>query len=262
MIDCPLHTHERGEGPLIVLLHGGSGSWTHWTRNIAPLAKKMRVVAVDLPGFGCSSDAAKDLSPAQYVRRVIVAMERLIPPGRTADLAGFSFGGVLAASVAAAMGARIRRLSLLAPGGFGVPAGRYLSLRRMPQADAPMDEIRVVVAHNLGQVMLHTPPRPDDPVVELQMSNLLRTRYDSRLVSLQSTLVDYLSRYSGPVQVIWGRKDRLAYPDIETRSQIVRSALPAARIAIVEEAGHWVQFEKSAEVNRLLLDFHTTDMSP
>jgi len=25
------------EGPVMVLLHGGSGSWMHWIRNIAPL---------------------------------------------------------------------------------------------------------------------------------------------------------------------------------------------------------------------------------
>src|SRR3546814_1155899 len=37
-----------GEGPPLVLLHGGSGSWTHWFRNIPALARRYRVIAADL----------------------------------------------------------------------------------------------------------------------------------------------------------------------------------------------------------------------
>ena len=36
--------HCWGEGKPIVLLHGGSGSWTHWLRNIEPLAARGRRV--------------------------------------------------------------------------------------------------------------------------------------------------------------------------------------------------------------------------
>ena len=43
-------------GAPVVLLHGGSGSWTHWVRNIAALAQAGHSVWVpDLPGFGDSS---------------------------------------------------------------------------------------------------------------------------------------------------------------------------------------------------------------
>src|SRR5262249_18899096 len=43
-----------GAGPPVVLLHGGSGSWTHWARNIMPLARHFTVWVPDLPGFGDS----------------------------------------------------------------------------------------------------------------------------------------------------------------------------------------------------------------
>src|SRR3954464_13139903 len=40
----------------LVLLHGGSGSWTHWIRNVEALAAAGRwVVVPDLPGFGDSA---------------------------------------------------------------------------------------------------------------------------------------------------------------------------------------------------------------
>ncbi len=58
-----------GQGPALVLLHGASGSWTHWIRNILP------------------------------------------PPIRF-DLAGFSFGAIMAGLVAARLGHRVSTLVL------------------------------------------------------------------------------------------------------------------------------------------------------
>ena len=43
----------RSDAPPVLLLHGGSGSWTHWVKNIVPLLDAGRwVLAADLPGFG------------------------------------------------------------------------------------------------------------------------------------------------------------------------------------------------------------------
>ncbi len=43
-----------GEGPPLVLLHGGAGSWTHWIRNIDALAADRTLWIPDLPGLGDS----------------------------------------------------------------------------------------------------------------------------------------------------------------------------------------------------------------
>src|ERR1700730_13687186 len=41
-----------GEGSPVVLMHGGSGAWSHWIRNIGPLSTRHTVWAFDIPGFG------------------------------------------------------------------------------------------------------------------------------------------------------------------------------------------------------------------
>ncbi|HSJ05126.1 MAG TPA: alpha/beta fold hydrolase, partial [Longimicrobiales bacterium] len=46
-----LHHLEEGAGPPVVLLHGGSGGGANWFRLFAPLARRYRVLAPDLPGF-------------------------------------------------------------------------------------------------------------------------------------------------------------------------------------------------------------------
>ena len=51
-----------GSGPPLVFFHGGSGSWTHWIRNIPVLSRDYTVYAVDLPGMGDSDPfTGKDL---------------------------------------------------------------------------------------------------------------------------------------------------------------------------------------------------------
>ncbi len=44
-----------GRHPL-VLLHGGSGNWLHWVRQIPVFAARRTVLAADLPGLGESAD--------------------------------------------------------------------------------------------------------------------------------------------------------------------------------------------------------------
>jgi 2-hydroxy-6-oxonona-2,4-dienedioate hydrolase len=57
--------------PPVVLFHGGSGSWTHWVRNIQPLvAAGRQVIAADLPGFGDSaSPPSRGATPMRWWRR-------------------------------------------------------------------------------------------------------------------------------------------------------------------------------------------------
>ena len=52
--------HIWGTGKPLVLLHGGTGSWLHWVRNIEPLARDFMLVVPDIPGSGESGDPAMD----------------------------------------------------------------------------------------------------------------------------------------------------------------------------------------------------------
>ncbi|MFJ8465486.1 alpha/beta fold hydrolase [Streptomyces swartbergensis] len=56
-----LHIAERGEGPLVVLLHGFPESWHSWRHQFGPLAEAgFRVVAPDQRGYG-RSDHPEDV---------------------------------------------------------------------------------------------------------------------------------------------------------------------------------------------------------
>ena len=40
------------KAPVLLLVHGGSGSWTHWVKNIVSLQRAYHLWAIDLPGLG------------------------------------------------------------------------------------------------------------------------------------------------------------------------------------------------------------------
>jgi 2-hydroxy-6-oxonona-2,4-dienedioate hydrolase len=249
-----LAARTAGTGPSLVLLHGGVGSSAHWVRNIDALAAKFRVTAFDLPGYGDSPDVPKAITTDAYIDWLCRAITTAAPDG--CHLAGFSFGGAVAARVAAQLSTRVIRLSLLGAGGFGVPVGRGLPLTKIPGPEAGAQARRAPAAANLGQWMLSSAPSADDPVVDMQLTNIDRTRFDSRRISLKATLLDDLAHIAAPVQLIWGAADKLAYPSVQSRADSCRAIRADIRIVMVPDGGHWIQYEQADAVNRLLMEFH------
>jgi len=237
----------------MVLLHGGVGSSMHWARNTGVLAQRFSITAFDLPGYGNSPDVPKDIAPDAYIDWVVAAVATA---SDRCHLVGFSFGGALAARVAATLGEKIIKLSLLGAGGFGVPVGRVIPTTSVPGPEADIGARRAAAASNLGQWMLSAVPAVDDPVVDQQLSNIDRTRFNSRRVSHRATILDDLARIAAPVQFIWGAEDKLAHPSIQTRADACRAVRGDISIAVVPGGGHWIQYEQADRVNRLLMDFH------
>jgi pimeloyl-ACP methyl ester carboxylesterase len=104
---------DRPALPAPVLLHGGSGAWNHWVRNILSLEQYFRVIAADLPGYGESSDP-----PRPYDAKILAwilsnGLDLALPNHQPFHLVSFSFGGILSGLVAHAQAWRIRSLTLV-----------------------------------------------------------------------------------------------------------------------------------------------------
>ncbi len=244
-----------GKGAALVLLHGGMGSWTHWCRNIGALAHKFRVIALDMPGYGDSASAIPSTEDG-YIGCVAKVFAEIVDEANPAGLVGFSFGAVIAAAVSRRQPQRVARLSLLGPGGFGYPTGRSIALQKLPKGDASSAEVRKAAAFNLGQWMLSTAPAAEDPVVDVQLHNLVRARYDNRQISARDRLVADLAALTCPIQLIWGGRDVLTFPSIRTRLDRCLAVRPDLEAEILPVGGHWVQYECADEVNELLIRFH------
>jgi 2-hydroxy-6-oxonona-2,4-dienedioate hydrolase len=244
-----------GSGRPLVLLHGGVGSWNHWIANVERLARAFAVIAVDLPGYGDAADARTD-EPNGYIEDVATGLMQAVASEAPFDIAGFSFGSVIASGIVRKFSHRIRRLSLLGPGGFGLPVGRNVTLVSVPDPTVDFPAHRKAVAYNLGEFMLSRVPATDDPVVDLQSANIARMRFDSRKISFYVRMLDELAGSTCPLQFIWGAGDRLAQPSIAGRAEQCSAVRPDAQIHMIADAGHWVQYEAPRTVEDLLVAFH------
>src|SRR3989475_3251245 len=119
----------RGSGPDLVLFHGGMGSWQHWIRNVEPLAARFTVHALDHPSYGESASVPRETTGPAYLDLVHALFVEMFAGDAPLRLAGFSFGGAIAANLARRIGSRVTHLCLISPGG--------LPLRRLRQRPIP-----------------------------------------------------------------------------------------------------------------------------
>lgn len=89
--------YTAGEGPPLLLLHGtgpGASAATTWQLIISDLAKRFRVYAPDLIGFGSSGPMAGSLDPSVLLDQALAVLDRM-PEGQ-ASVFGHSLSGYTA----------------------------------------------------------------------------------------------------------------------------------------------------------------------
>ena len=242
-----------GEGPPLVLLHGASGSWTHWIRNVLPLAARFRVLVPDMPGFG-DSDAPLDPHTAPGLADLVASgLDVILPPPTELDLAGFSFGGIVAGLMAARLERRVRTLVLLGPGGLALPRAATRPLLRI-QPGMTHDESRQVYRENLRTLMIASADKVDDLAVSLQIDNLRRTRFKVGDIPQSDTLLKALPAIQARITGIWGRHDAFTGANLEECRRILASAHRELDFRVIEGAGHWTPYEAADQINAILCD--------
>lgn len=242
-----------GEGRPLVLLHGGTGSWTHWIRNVQALAQTRTVWVPDMPGYGDSASPPKGSGVAEIAAILAGGISCLLPAGRDFDLVGFSFGGLVAGHLAAHVVEDLGTLVLVGAGGLGLREGRKLPLVAWRHLKSEADR-RAAHRHNLSGLMLWDQTSVDALALEVQARNAERSRINSGPFSRGDTLLEPLSRIAGQVRLrgIWGRHDVTAGGRLAGVEPILRRTDPHAALTVIEDAGHWVIYEKPEQFHAAL----------
>jgi pimeloyl-ACP methyl ester carboxylesterase len=249
---CATVWRHWGAGADVVLVHGGSGSWTHWVHNLDELASRYRVWAPDLPGCGDSGMPAK--TDVDAIAAVLSdGIDELIGAARFV-LVGFSYGGLVAASAACSLKrARVERLFLVGCAGLGLPVGPFPDLK--PWRHLQSLQAAGAIRDNLAAFMIADASRIDPLALLVHQHNLERARLRTRQESHSNTLLRLLPLVQSPLIAIWGGRDRLAgdAEGLPLRIEAVSSVRPDTQIEIISDAGHWVAYEQPAFFNRLIL---------
>ncbi len=249
-----------GGGRPLVLIHGGHGGWLHWVHNIEALAERHAVWIVDLPGYGDSDALPAGSGLPQITEALVHTLRQMIGTDTAVDVLGFSFGGLVAAHVAAEM-PQVRRLALLGPVGHRGSRRPRASLMSWRHAADAADDLLLahVMRHNLSAHMLSVDAQAVDPLaVHIHTQCCLHTRFRSKEISQGGGLVEALHRYGRPVLLAWGEHDVTAEPDV--MAQQLAGQVAGSTTHIFRNAGHWVQYEGVDAVNRTLIGWFAASM--
>ncbi len=241
--------HCWGSGPALVLLHGGSGSWRHWVRNIPFFAERRRVIVPDQPGFGELDMPSNPQDPHDTAETLARGLDTVLAHGAAYDVAGFSYGGVIAGCLAAHDGDRVRSLTIVGSGGLGLVRGTTALVKVRHLAGSERE-----AAHrtNLERLMIADPAHIDVLALAIQDWNTRHSRLKSPLVSRGTYLRDSLAVLCCQVNGIWGSLDAPSLPDIGAREAAMRALQPKLRFRVIQGAGHWVAYEAADEFNLTL----------
>ncbi len=241
--------HTWGSGEPVVLLHGGSGSWTHWIRNIDALVAADREVLIpDMPGFGDSDKPPGARDADDLVAPLLSGLQSLLD-GRSFDLVGFSFGGLVGGLMAAACPPALRRLVIVGAPllGVGTRPVRLKEWRHL-EADAAIEVHR----SNLAALMLHRPESVSPLALALHQAHIPLDRLRRRAMARTDLLARTLATVTCPLVAIHGEHDVL-YRDQLAQVEAVLDDLPALRWRMaIPHAGHWVQFEAAQAFDQAL----------
>jgi pimeloyl-ACP methyl ester carboxylesterase len=244
-----LALEDSGDGEPIVLVHGLGTTRVVW-RLVAPtIARRRRVVAIDVPGFGASRPAGRgfDLNDVADTIADGLAAARVPEPF---DLLGHSMGGAIALTLAARRPQLVRRLILSAPAGLapapalaaamlGLAGGRLLAVRHLatPLADFSLGRRLLLAFGTLDPIAV----APSQARAMLQAARG-STRIGAALRAVSAAdLRPLLEHLSMPLGAIWGREDRVVpFSGAET----IRARRPDLVLATVERAGHIAMVEQ------------------
>ena len=250
-----------GNGPPLVMLHGGAGSWRHWALNIRSLARYFTLLIADLPGLGDSADPPIPFdnnnfrSSVRHLANIICdGIDGLIGEKTHFKILAFSFGAINSGYIALRMGSRVQHLTLVGAGAMGCPWSGLPAEPKSLRGTKTEKERREVHRHNLGILMIGNPNNIDDRAVYLQSKNISLARLRSYRIAGTDTLRWALEQVNVPISGIWGRGDVYAMPDLEGRIDVIKGIFNSADCRVIEGAGHWVMYEAADTFNQVGLE--------
>jgi pimeloyl-ACP methyl ester carboxylesterase len=270
-----LHGHRvsyrtAGEGPVVLLIHGITGSSAQWEPVIQLLAERHTVIAPDLLGHGQSAKPRGDYSLGAYavsLRDLLIALGH-----RRATVVGHSLGGGVAMQFAYEYPVFSERLVLVDSGGLGREVHPLLRAATLPGSEfvlpliasshildagawvgGALERVGLRAGSDLGE-MARGYASLADAQARQAFLHTLRAVIDPGGQRVDATDRLYLSSMM-PALIVWGQRD----PLIPVRhAAVAHRAMPGSRLEVFERAGHFPQLDDPVRFARVLGDFIAT----
>lgn len=239
-----------GSGPPVVFLHGAYG--LTWDPFLDALAEKHTVYAPEHPGTTLGDPDG--IKPLDNLWDLVLYYDELFDQLGLHNPAviGHSFGGMVAAEIAANYPHRVGKLVLVSPIGLW-------------RDDTPVKNWMIIPTGEVVQAAFYDQNSP----LARQMLNVPQNEKEAQDLQIRVTwslactgkfiwpipdkgLKKRIHRITSPTLIVWGTEDKLVPP---VYAQEFAGRISSSRIEMVERAAHVPQLEQLEHVSGLVQDF-------
>lgn len=238
---------KRGEGDLVLFLHGWGANITLFDGLMNTAAKKYTALALDMPGFGKSDEPKSAWSVDDYVDFVLKFVDIFKP--KSLVLVGHSFGGrVIIKMLARELPFEVRKIILIDAAGI--------------KPKKTLKQKASLLAYKLGRKVMSL--RPMKAIFPDAVENMRKKRgsadYNSATPIMRETLVKVVNEdlthllpsIKASSLLIWGTADT-ATPLSD--GEMMERLIPDAGLVKVNGAGHYSFLEAPDLVSRVVSSF-------
>ncbi|MDO5076938.1 alpha/beta fold hydrolase [Corynebacterium sp.] len=247
------------EKPTLLLLHGITGHAEAYVRNLRAHAEHFNVYAIDFIGHGYSTKPDHPLEIPHYIDQVLAFLDHL--GVEKAYFSGESLGGWTTARLAQLHPERVARIVLNTMGGTMANPQvmeRLYTLSMAAAEDPSWERVQARLEWLMADPSMVTPDliRTRQRIFEQPdwkhacEMNMALQNLEIRKRNMLSD--DDLRAIQAPALVLWTTKDPSGPVDEGRR---IAELIPNARLAVMENCGHWPQYEDADTFNALHLEF-------
>jgi pimeloyl-ACP methyl ester carboxylesterase len=249
---------EAGSGEPLLMLHGsgpGVSAIANWQNNIGTLARRFRVLAPDIVGFGATERPDDVTYSLRTWTDQIWAFLDAHGIEKTA-IVGNSLGGRIALQMATDYPDRITKMVLMGAPGVGMTLTDGLAALRAyePSHDAMRDLLRNYFAVDPTMitdelVAIRYEASIADGAYEAYRAMFLDPRHAGSELGITE---DEVRAIATPALLVHGREDKVVPVQV---SVTMLGLLPNADLHVFSSCGHWTQIERADEFSALVSDY-------
>lgn len=245
--------------PLVLALHGVGGHAEAYSRNFGPHGEHFWFVAIDMLGHGWTDKPPIEYQVKDYAGHILAILQAL---GRKdAMITGESLGGWVATYLAVHQPQVVRKLVLNTAGGWTAHPQvmqRLKSLSNEAAADPSWDRIKARL-----EFLMCDKSMVSDDLIETRRAIYAQPGFAEtmkRIMCLQEMDIrrpnmisaEQYRSIKAPTLVVWTSHDPTATPG---EGKQIADMIPGSQFVVLNQCGHWPQYEDAAKFNQLHIDF-------
>lgn len=260
---------KEGSGKkVLIFVHGLSSNADAWYRNIETLKKDFTCIAIDLPGYGKSFKNADEFT-ATYFAEILKEFSDQLKLNKF-TLVGHSMGGQASIKFASKYPEKLDKLILIAPAGieeFTVFEGNAMKMVMNPNTIMATSENQIEKNY---QMNFYKMPKEANQMIQDRKNIMKSSDFEAHAIAIQKSVTgmiddkvsDDLAKIKTPTLFLFAKNDLLIpnkylHPllSIDALAKTAQKSINNSKLVIIDEAGHFLQFEKPAEVNKEIKEF-------